>query len=169
MGKNSSQLEALARKQAEKRLNKKELRNHLCRTIVQEKHGTPSTAKVLRLHPNRPDLQERIIDHGHVILVDALTGEFIASIYTLDKDEDTNKHLRDKFDWAVPILYHHGLARKKCDINKAHQAPGEAKSGEMYPIGSRGGTDKGKSGGKLIYLELLLYLTKYLLFQVHMY
>ncbi|EGG08774.1 uncharacterized protein MELLADRAFT_104603 [Melampsora larici-populina 98AG31] len=146
MGKNSSQLDSLAPKQAEKRLRKKEQHNQLCRAIVQEQHGTPSTAKVLRIHPNRPDLQERIIDHGHVILVDALTREFITSIYTLHNNDNTNKHLRAKFDWAVQILYHHGLAHKQCDINKAQEALGDAKSGEMYPTGSRGGTDKGKSG-----------------------
>ncbi|EGF97295.1 uncharacterized protein MELLADRAFT_114445 [Melampsora larici-populina 98AG31] len=163
MAKNPSQLASLARKQNDKRLNKKVLRSNLCRAIIQEQHGTPSTAKVLRIHRNPPDLQEplinrtnlqeRIIDHGHVILVDALTGEFIASIYTIHNDDNTNKHLRDKFDWAVQILYHHGLARKKCDINKAQQALGDAKSGEMYPTGSRGGTDKGKSGGPYVLNE----------------
>ncbi|KAH9813951.1 hypothetical protein DFH28DRAFT_1128078 [Melampsora americana] len=147
MGKNSSQLASLAQQQAEKRLKKKQLRTHFQRVIVQEQHGSPSTAKVLHIHPSRPDLKERIIEHGHVILVDALNSEFIATIHTLQNNDETNEHLREKFDWAVQILYHHGLACKKCDINKAHQALGNAKSGEMYPTGSHGGTDKGKSSG----------------------
>ncbi|EGG12113.1 uncharacterized protein MELLADRAFT_89366 [Melampsora larici-populina 98AG31] len=116
--------------------------------VVQDQHGTPSTAKVIRCDPNRQVV--RTIESGHVVLVDSLTGEFIASIYTLHEDDDSNKHLREKFDWAVQILYHHGLARNKCEVNKAQKALGDAKSGEMYPTGSRGGTDKGKSGGPYV-------------------
>ncbi|EGF97286.1 uncharacterized protein MELLADRAFT_86101 [Melampsora larici-populina 98AG31] len=150
MAKNPSAQSALARKQVEKRLAKKDLRAHFRRAIVQDQHGAPSTAKVIRIHPNRRDLKEREIYFGHVILVDALTGEFIASIYTLHPDDEKNKNLKDKFDWAVQLLYHHGLARRKCSTNKAAKALGAAMSGEMYPVGSRGASDAGKSGGAYV-------------------
>ncbi|KAH9807715.1 hypothetical protein DFH28DRAFT_1100499 [Melampsora americana] len=150
MGKNPSQLASIARKQVEKRQAKKDLLTKFRRSIVQDHHGAPTTAKVLRVLPNRPDLKERIISYGHVILVDAHTDEFIASIFTLHNDDNNNKNLRDQFDWAVKLLYHHGLSRNKCTINRAAEALGQAKSGEMYPIGSRGGTDKGKSAGAYV-------------------
>ncbi|KAH9808383.1 hypothetical protein DFH28DRAFT_1196526 [Melampsora americana] len=145
MGKNPSQLASIVRKQVEKRQAKKDLHTNFRRSIVQDHHGAPTTAKVLRVLPNRPDLKERIISYGNVILVDAHTDEFIASIFTLHNDDDNNKNLRDQFDWAVKLLYHHGLSRNKCTINRAAEALGQAKSGEMYPIGSQGGTDKGNT------------------------
>ncbi|EGG11769.1 uncharacterized protein MELLADRAFT_102217 [Melampsora larici-populina 98AG31] len=150
MGKNPSQLASLARKQAEKRQEKKDLHADFRRSIVHDQHGAPTTAKVIHVLPNRPDLKERIISYGHVILVDGHTGEFIASIFTLHNNHNNNQNLRDQFDWATKLLYHHGLARNKCTINKAAEALGQAKSGEMYPIGSRGGTDKGKSAGAYV-------------------
>ncbi|KAH9808378.1 hypothetical protein DFH28DRAFT_910146 [Melampsora americana] len=150
MVKNPSAQAALVRKQAEKRLAKKDLRAHFRRAIVQDQHGAPSTAKVIRIHPNRHDLKQREIYFGHVILVDTLSGEFVASIYTLHPDDERNKHLKDKFDWAVQLLYHHGIARRMCTTNKAAKDLGAAKSGEMYPIGSRGASDAGKSGGAYV-------------------
>lgn len=113
MVRNIPQFAPLVQKQTEKRLTKKQLRAQLRRALVQEQHCATRTAKVLCMLPNRPGLKESIIDCGNVLLADALTGDFIASIYTLHGNDETGKHLRAKFDWAVQILYHHGLARKK--------------------------------------------------------
>ncbi|KAH9817067.1 hypothetical protein DFH28DRAFT_889853 [Melampsora americana] len=156
MAKNPSAQAALVCKQAEKQLAKKDLCAHFCRAIVQDQHGAPSTATVIWIHPNCCDLKQQEIHFGHVILVDALTGKFVASIYTLHPDDERNKHLRDKFHWAVQLLYHHGIARRMCSTNKAAKDLGAAKSGEMYPMGSCGASDAGKSGGMLICFSLYI-------------
>lgn len=59
----------------------------------------------------------------------------------------------DSFGWAVKLLYQHGLARRRVENNKPHTDMGKKKKGEMYAIGSRGGSDPGLSGGPYVLNE----------------
>ncbi|KAH9813117.1 hypothetical protein DFH28DRAFT_930302 [Melampsora americana] len=101
-------------------------------------------------------MYKRVYQLDQLPLCDYPKGLFnllLLNPYKFQNNDETNKHLRDKFNWAVQILYHHGLAHKNCDVNKANQAPGDAKNGKIFATSSCSGTDKGKFGGPYVLNE----------------